>query len=248
MEKTKSGKQRVAAVIRSAWMLGLVACAGCLFNQQPKYSDVPDLSPPVAGSTGDATATANSDAAPVTPTASPAASTDAKGGSASDTPEQNVGIRVGEYVDIVYTDAPGATPAHEKVRDDGTITLMFDKTFKVLGKTSGELAREIRATYVPEYFKQLTVSVTRPEIGRYIYVDGEVRAPSKQMYTGPITLSQVIAACGGFTDFANKRNIELFRANGKKEKFDYKRIQHNPKLDPEVNPNDRIVVHRSIIG
>jgi polysaccharide export outer membrane protein len=156
-------------------------------------------------------------------------------------------IQVGEILDITYSDTPsGLQPAHEKVREDGTITLMFDKTFHAAGKTQGDLAREIRKAYVPDYFQQLTVSIARPEIRRVIYVDGEVKAPSKQEYSGRITLSQAINSAGGFTDFANRRNIELIRKNGKKEKFNYNKIRGNPSLDPEVEPGDRIVVHRSI--
>jgi polysaccharide export outer membrane protein len=175
-----------------------------------------------------------------------AAASSAKGNSADESPSHDP-IQKGEILDITYSDTPATQqPAHEKVREDGTITLMFDKTFHAAGKTEGELSREIRKAYVPDYFQQLTVSITRPEIRRVIYVDGEVRAPSKQEYTGRITLSRAINSAGGFTDFANRRNIELIRVSGKKEKFNYNKILGNPSLDPEVNPGDRIVVHRTI--
>jgi polysaccharide export outer membrane protein len=168
----------------------------------------------------------------------PAAAPDAKSGDV---------IRVGEMVHIVFTDTPQPIPpVDDKVKDDGTITLMFDKTFQAAGKTPGELAQEIRKRYVPDYFAQLTATVVR-DILRAYYVDGEVRNPSKQAYTGPMTLTQAIASAGGFTDFADKKRVKLIRANGKSETVNCKKLIDHPELDPEVFPGDKVHVPRSIL-
>jgi polysaccharide export outer membrane protein len=150
-------------------------------------------------------------------------------------------------VHIVFTDTPQAIPpVDDKVKDDGTITLMFDKTFQAAGKTPGELAQEIRKRYVPDYFAQLTATVVRDVLRAY-YVDGEVRNPSKQPYTGPMTLTQAIASAGGFTDFADKKRVKLIRANGKNETVNCKKLIDHPELDPEVFPGDKVHVPRSIL-
>lgn len=134
------------------------------------------------------------------------------------------------------------------MREDGTITLMFNENFHAAGLTPGDLAKEIRKRYVPDYYAQLTASVTRLEVLRTIFVDGEVRNPSKQQYTGPITVTQAIASAGGFTDFANKTNVKLIRSNGKIETVNCKKALKNPKLDLEVFPGDKVHVQRSLLG
>jgi protein involved in polysaccharide export with SLBB domain len=154
-------------------------------------------------------------------------------------------IRTGEMIHIVFSDTPQTIPpVDDKVKDDGTITLMFDRTLKAAGKTPGELAKDIRRTYVPDYFAQMTATVIR-DVMRTFYVDGEVKAPSKQPYTGPITVSQAITSAGGFTDFANKRKVRLTRANGKIEMINCKELMDHPEKDPEVYPGDKVYVPRS---
>ena len=57
---------------------------------------------------------------------------------------------------------------------------------------------------------------------------------------------QAIGAAGDFTDFANKRKIELIRANGTKQIVNGKKARTDPKLDPWILPGDHIHVRRSI--
>jgi polysaccharide export outer membrane protein len=156
-------------------------------------------------------------------------------------------IRVGEMLHIVFSDTPTAIPTvDDKVRDDGNITLMYNERFHAADKTPQDLAEEIRKRYVPNYFAQLTASVNR-DIMRAYYVDGEVRNPSKQLYTGPMTVTQAIASAGGFTDFANRKKVRVIRANGKTEIINCKEALEHPDRDPEIFPGDKVHVPRSIL-
>ena len=67
---------------------------------------------------------------------------------------------------------------------------------------------------------------------------------NRQIYTGPITVLRAIDSAGGFSDFANRNNIELTRQTGEKIKVSWKKAVKDSKLDPEVYPNDQIIVHR----
>jgi polysaccharide export outer membrane protein len=156
-------------------------------------------------------------------------------------------IKRGEPLKIAFSDAPGVIPPFEdKVKEDGSITLMYDQRFQAAGLTSGELEREIRKRYVTDWFQNLTVTVVPLERVRSYFVEGEVKQPGQRGYTGPITLSQAITACGGFTDFASKSGIRLIRAgSGRTEKHNWNKILSHPELDPEVYPNDKIHVKRS---
>jgi protein involved in polysaccharide export with SLBB domain len=156
-------------------------------------------------------------------------------------------LRVGDSLAITFTDTPVLIPASEaRINDDGKITLMQNHTFDAAGKTCSMLANEIRDAYVPNYFVNMTVNVMHLGQSQFFYVRGEVKAPGRLIYTGPITVTQAIAACGDFTDFAKKTNVELIRIDGRKQKLDCLKAVKEPKLDPEVFPGDTIVVHRKI--
>jgi polysaccharide biosynthesis/export protein VpsN len=159
-------------------------------------------------------------------------------------PEPEV-FRVGDSLIVTFTDTPTPIPMfEEKVKEDGTITLTLNQVFKAEGRTRGELEKEIRARYVPDYYKQLTVTVKQPENTRWYYVDGEVRSPNRQIYTSRITVLKAIASAGGFTDFANKKKVKLTRLDGRTQTVNCPKALENPALDPEVYPGDKIHVPR----
>src|SRR4051794_315472 len=159
MEKKKVHRS-LGLGARWVWVLvSAIAVVGCRTSKEPEYAEIPDLpGTPVGGRSDVASVNAsssrgNSAAAAGGNAQLVVASKRVNAGSVEESPSQEA-IRAGEMLDIVYSDTQGGLqPAHEKVRDDGTITLMFDKSFKAAGKTPGELAREIRKVYVPDYFQ-----------------------------------------------------------------------------------------------
>ncbi len=156
-------------------------------------------------------------------------------------------LRVGDSLTVTFADTPTPLPVfEEKIREDGTITLALNQTFKADGKTRGDLAKEIRARYVPDYFKQMTVMVKQLESTRWYYVDGEVKTPTRQIYNSRITVLKAIASAGGFTDFANKKKVKLTRVDGRTQDVNCPKALQNPALDPEVYPGDKIYVPRRL--
>jgi hypothetical protein len=91
------------------------------------------------------------------------------------------------------------------------------------------------------FFDRLTSS--QPQ---FFYVSGEVKFPSRRAYTGPITVSQAIAACGGLTDLANRRHVELIRLDGRKEEVDWAKASNEPSPDPIMDPGDKVHVGRRV--
>jgi polysaccharide export outer membrane protein len=162
-------------------------------------------------------------------------------------PEPEV-FRAGDSLTIVYADLPVATPPFEgKIKEDGKITLLLNQTFTAAGKTAGTLEKEIRACYVPKYYKNLTVTVSSRESTRWYYVLGEVRAPNRQIYNSRITILQAIASAGGFTDFANKKKVKLTRVDGRTQIVNCPKALENPTQDLEVYPGDTIHVPRRFL-
>jgi polysaccharide biosynthesis/export protein VpsN len=156
-------------------------------------------------------------------------------------------IKVGDNLTVTFSDLPQQqqpTVIDDKVRDDGTIRLIQNLTFKAEGKARGALEKEIRDTYVPQYFQTMSVTVKQMKDTQFYYVDGEVKRPDRQIYISRLTVLKAIASANGFTDFARKKGVILTRADGRTVKVNCVAAITNPSLDPEVFPGDKIYVPR----
>ena len=150
-------------------------------------------------------------------------------------------LRVDDLVTLIYSGVPMPPEKHEeRIKDDGTITLYLIGAVKAVGKTAGQLQKEITDLYVPKYYKHLNVVVLTEN--RYFYVDGSVKIPSRLPHQGELTVLKAITAAGGFTDFANKKKVQVVRANGQKITVDCVKALKDPKLDLPIYPGDKITV------
>jgi protein involved in polysaccharide export with SLBB domain len=156
-------------------------------------------------------------------------------------------IRVGDFLIIAFSDVPNNSLQEQKIRvpQDGMITLPYNIKVKAIGRTTTELQEDIRSEYVPKYYVNLTATVKAEE--RFYFVGGEVRNSGRQIYLGEMTVTRAIDTAGGFTDFANRKKIELRRANGETLKVNWNQVRKNPKLDLQVFPNDHITVPKAIL-
>ena len=152
----------------------------------------------------------------------------------------------GELVKVTFSDIPNPPqPLEVRIPEDGRITLPYNMNVYAIGKTVSQLQDEIRGLYVPKLFVRLTVNIKTED--RVYFVGGEVRTPARQAYLSDITVLRAIDTVGGFTDFANRRKIELRRANGEVHFINWDKARKNSKLDLRVFPNDQIIVHRRLL-
>jgi polysaccharide export outer membrane protein len=150
-------------------------------------------------------------------------------------------LRVGQLLRVSFSDViPTPPPYDAQIRDDGTIGLPLGVRLNANGKTARELEDAIHDAYVPRYYKLLSVNVATAEL--FYFVGGEVRVPSRQPFSGPISVTRAIDTAGGFTDFARKSGIELRRANGEIIHVDYNKARRNPDKDPNVYSGDQVLV------
>jgi polysaccharide export outer membrane protein len=155
-------------------------------------------------------------------------------------------LKIQDEVRVTFGDLPmPLQPIDDQVKQDGTITLLFNHTFHVAGKMRREVEKEIHDYYVPDYYRNMTVTVRVQLSSQFYYVGGEVKGPNRQIYIGSITVTQAIASAGGFTDFAQKRGVVLTRANGRKITVNCVKALKDRKLDPLVYPGDSIYVPRT---
>jgi polysaccharide biosynthesis/export protein VpsN len=129
----------------------------------------------------------------------------------------------------------------QKVRDDGTIPLPFNKTVLAATRTASQLEKTIHDIYVPDLLKRVTVKVrTGPP---FFFVTGGVKTPGQKDYSGSMTVMRAIRAAGGFSDFTDKQ-IEIFRGDGQRLKVDGNALLKGNANDIPVYPGDRLHVSR----
>lgn len=135
-----------------------------------------------------------------------------------------------------------------QIRPDGKITLPLVGDVPAAGRTSVEL-RDAIARALEEYIAKPVVTVivteTTPQV---VYVTGEVNKPGALTVTnGQMSIIQAIAMAGGFTDFANKKDIRVLRkgATGMQTlRFNYKEaIDDESRREPlPLLPGDTVIV------
>jgi protein involved in polysaccharide export with SLBB domain len=223
-----------------------ICLTGCQTENPEQFAEVPGAEPPPSAmpdvpEPSNTATNASTATKPPTRTAS-----DPTYGFGTDKGDSRERIHVGDSLVVVFSDTPQPiAPFEERVNDEGNITLMYNRTFHAEGKTRGVVEREIRAEYVPKYFRNLTVTI-RPQ-DRFFFVDGEVKLPARQQYVGRMTVLKAIASCGDFTDFAKRSAVRVTRANGRTFTVNCKRALVNPELDVEIFPGDKVHVPRSLL-
>lgn len=101
-----------------------------------------------------------------------------------------------------------------QVRPDGKITLPLVGDLPAAGRTSQELRDAISGS-LQEYIRSPVVTVIVVEtVPQQVHVMGEVRAAGPQPLIGPLSILQALSAAGGFTEFANKKDVRILRKTG----------------------------------
>lgn len=163
---------------------------------------------------------------------------------ASASPLNSSILQKGDVVTVTFADIPqpGLPEQKQRIADDGKLILPLGVVVQAEGKTGFQLQQEIQSHYVPKYFVRLTVTVKPEE--RWYYVGGEVKLANRFMYSGDITTLRAIDTAGGFTEFANRKKIEVRRANGQKFTVNWNDAIKNSQKDLVIFPNDQIIVHK----
>jgi polysaccharide export outer membrane protein len=170
-------------------------------------------------------------------------------GPTANTGEAGVGpaserLRVGDLLKITFSGPTQPPPDHnERIPDDGFISLPLIGKVQTMGQTRVELQEAIRKRYEEGYYRTITVTIAPAE--RFFYVYGEVNKPDRHPYLGVLTVTDAIAAAGDFTEFANKKKVQVTRTDKTVIYVDCVKALRNPALNPEVFPGDQIFVKRS---
>jgi len=154
-------------------------------------------------------------------------------------------IRVGDKITVQLSGVPDSGYIQEfQVPASGDITVpLLTQSFHAVGANPSDLAAQIRAAYVNQkIYTNPVVNVLAEE--RYISVGGDVRSPSRVVYSADSTLMSTINSCGGFDEYANRRAVRILRGQ-QVIVVDCVKAAETPGADPLVYPGDQIYVPRT---
>jgi len=133
------------------------------------------------------------------------------------------------------------------VRPDGKISLPLLNDVQAAGLTPTQLAEQV-SEKLKRYLAQprVTVVVTKVNSRRY-FVLGEVTRAGAFPLLPNMTVLQALSSAGGFTQFANSKNVYVLRVeNGKQNKlpFNYRDVVKGRNAEQNIllKPGDTIVV------
>lgn len=137
-----------------------------------------------------------------------------------------------------------------RVAEDGGIDYPFAGRLKVLGKSVGDVQKEIGDRLKDGYIKNPQVSVMVKEWNsRKISVLGQVQKPGAVAYFPRMTIVDAIAAAGGFTGIAAKNKVTLRReAEGRVDRktFPVADISEGRAPNVVLRPGDVLVVEERL--
>jgi polysaccharide biosynthesis/export protein len=156
-------------------------------------------------------------------------------------------IGVGDILDIVTWKEPDFSKQEILVRLDGKISFPLLDDVQAAGLSPIRLKKNIEAR-LKEYVSSPSVTVSvRNAASQRFYILGEVANTGEYPLVKDLTVLQAFALAGGFTEWASKKEIILFRREGGKEKvirINYKEIVRGKDFSQNVaiQADDTIIV------
>ena len=202
----------------------------------------------LSGYAASAAETTNTRSAPLAPTLNSATVLD-------DRQKLGPGDRV-TYRVIEDQDDPRAIT----ITDSGDLEVPYLGLIHAAGKTSRELAKEIKALLEQKLYHRATVIIAleftdKKRVTGKVYVSGQVRnSGGFEIPAGEsLTVSRAILNAGGFSDFSDKKNVRLIRQSARGKEVltvNVSEILEKGKveLDLPVQPNDLIVVPARLVN
>ncbi|ELV8678263.1 polysaccharide biosynthesis/export family protein [Vibrio vulnificus] len=124
-----------------------------------------------------------------------------------------------------------------KIGKAGLVNFPYIGEVKLTGRTPSEIETEIENRLRGDYLLNPMVTVNL-ESFRLFYISGEVEQPNGYEYQPRLTVEQAIAMAGGFTDRADKGDINI-RSGSTLELIEDVELTH------PVNPGDTVIVEQS---
>ncbi len=151
-------------------------------------------------------------------------------------------------------------PRSLTITDSGDLEVPYLGLVHAAGKTSLQLAKEVKGLLEKKLYYQATVIialelVNKTRVTGKVYVTGQVK--NNGGYEIPanetLTVSKAILNAGGFSDFSDKKHVRLIRKTPQGDKTFYVNVLdvwERSKLDQDivVQPGDTIFVDKRLLN
>ena len=136
-----------------------------------------------------------------------------------------------------------------EVRGDGMIDFPLIGDVRVASKGLSRIGREIARILGKDYIVDPQVSVNVREYGsKWVTVIGEIRTPGRHLLGLNMRLIDLLAEAGGFTPFANRKQIEILRSESnelrRKLVVNLKAVEDGKTADLLLLAGDVVIVPR----
>ena len=125
-----------------------------------------------------------------------------------------------------------------KVSDAGTVPYPVLGEIKILGRTVGELERQITDGLRGRYLVNPRVAVTLEEY-RSFFINGQVGKPGGYSYQPGLTVEKAISLAGGLKERASVNKMYLVRED------DSTKTRVKVNMSSEVRPGDVLTIEES---
>jgi polysaccharide export outer membrane protein len=153
--------------------------------------------------------------------------------------------------DVISVEVFGLSELSREVRvdSDGHIALPLAGALNVSGLNPETIARDVETRLQANFVRDPRVSVGIVEaVSQVVTVDGEVNRPGAYPVTGESTLMRAIARAQGASVNADAKHVVIFRTVEGQQMaalYDLRAIRLGAYADPQVYPNDVVVVGES---
>lgn len=165
-------------------------------------------------------------------------------------------LDIGDVLDVSVWQIPDLSRSEVIIRPDGRISFPLIGDIKAEGLTITQMDDSITEK-LKSFVKNPEVSIMIRHFGEQankIVVLGEIQAPGVYKFSGPPTISEVVASAGGYTKYAVLNSIMVIRGDVRTKpavkRINLAQILKSGRLTHNIylKPNDIVYVPRSFIG
>ena len=122
----------------------------------------------------------------------------------------------GDEINVTFSGAPELN-TKQKIQPNGKVSLPTIGDVAASGRTITSLQEQLTSLYQP-HLQDPTVVVSLAGAAAGVYVSGEVLRAGKIPLDRPMTALEAVMEAGGFTKFANPKQVIVVRNQGGKSK------------------------------
>jgi len=126
----------------------------------------------------------------------------------------NATLAAGDEINVAFSGAPELN-VKQKIQSNGKVSLPTIGDVNAAGKSLTSFQAALTALYQP-HLQDPTVIVSVESAASGVYVSGEVLRPGKIPLDRPMTALEAVMEAGGFTKFANPKQVIVVRNQGGK--------------------------------